>query len=143
MPNFYANNSKKKKGCPAGVDEFTCCSKEGCKCGNGIKVPGGNVFLCDKTVLLVGGRKNVRDCCRDIVTRNGGCFFHHDGGMEDSKKRLSGIAAKADIVICALDCISHFACQSVKKICKKENKGIVYLKNGDIKNLDDVILKYQ
>ena len=95
--------------------------------------------LQSKTVLLVGGRRALRSYCRGIVEKNGGVFEHHDGGMEKSKKQLPGLASRADIVICALDCISHLACQSMKKICKKENKSIVYLKNTGFKNLDERI----
>ena len=111
------------------IDVCSCFDEDKCKYKNEINSISSTVNLENKTVLLVGGRKKIKEYCREIVKAGNGTFIHHDGGLEDSKKKLSSTALKADIVICALDCISHSASKSMKRICRKENKNILYLKN--------------
>ena len=120
-------------------DECSCFEQNNCEYKNRIDSIKSSVDLSSKTVLLVGGRKKLKEYCREIVESGNGLFVHHDGGLEDSKKKLSSTALKADIVICALDCISHSACKSMKKICKKENKNILYLKNTAVSTLSEQI----
>ena len=120
-------------------DECACFDDDKCKYKKEIDLISCSVNLENKTVLLVGGRKKIKEYCREIVETGRGIFIHHDGGLEDSKKKLSSTAHKADIVICALDCISHSACKSMKRMCKKENKNILYLKNTAVNTLSEQI----
>jgi len=96
--------------------------------------------LDNKKVLLVGGRKALKEHCRNVICRFGGSFQHHDGGVEQSKKQLCSCARQADIVICALDCISHNACLNMKKICRNEGKRIIYLRNSGVESLNRELL---
>ncbi len=134
MPTVYSKQIKKKF--QAG-DNCECFDNGNCKYKKEVEKINNSINLYDKKFLLVGGRKNIIDCCKQIVSANGGFFEHHDGGMENSKKRLSNAAVKADIIICALDCVSHGACRSMKKICKKENKNIIYLRDAEFKNFSE------
>ncbi|MEO8418864.1 MAG: DUF2325 domain-containing protein [Methylophilaceae bacterium] len=46
---------------------------------------------------------------KGLVQLRGGEFMHHDGGKEESLKRLEAVIAAADTVICQTGCISHDA----------------------------------
>ncbi len=134
--NIFAYSEKGKSSEP---DRCECFADNNCRYKKKIDEIDENIDLKNKTVLLVGGRKTLKEYCRKIVLGSNGNFQHHDGGLENSRKKLVPTALKADIVICALDCISHTACKSVKRICKKENKNIVYLKNTGINKLSGQI----
>ncbi len=125
--------------CDEEDEECGCFDMDKCRYREEVDSIRSTVNLENRTFLLVGGRKKLKEYCREIVESGGGIFMHHDGGMEDSKKKLPSAALKADVVICALDCISHSACRSMKKICKKENKNILYLKNTSVNTLNEQI----
>lgn len=94
------------------------------------------IVLKKKKVLLVGGKKKLKEYCQNVICTRGGVFQHHDGGIEQSKKQLCQCAHRADIIICALDCISHNACLNMKRISKQECKKIIYLKKSDLHSLN-------
>ena len=80
-----------------------------------------------RSVLCVGGRSGHIPLYRDLVERHGGRFMHHDGGLEDSTRRLDANLAAADLVICQTGCLSHNAYWLVKEHCKRTGKRCVYV----------------
>ncbi len=66
------------------------------------------------------------------MERSNGRFVHHDGGLEDSPKRLQAMLAAADAVICPADNVSHGAYYVVKRLCKQYGKPCVLLKNSGL-----------
>jgi hypothetical protein len=64
-----------------------------------------------------------------LVLRCNGRFEHHDGGLEDSRRRLETKLAAADAVICPTDCVSHDAYYRTKRLCKRHGKPCILL-NG-------------
>lgn len=91
--------------------------------------------LCGKRVLYVGGMHNLIPHYRQLVERNGGEFLHHDGGREESTNRLPAMLAQADAVMCPVDCVSHDACLTVKKICKQYHKPYVMMRSSGLSSL--------
>ena len=55
--------------------------------------------LCGKRILYVGGRANLVRHYRELVERLGGEFRHHDGGVEESSKRLPNLVSGVDAVV--------------------------------------------
>lgn len=94
--------------------------------------PGG---LCGKRVLYVGGRANLVPHYRALVERAGGRFRHHDGGQECRRCALEQCLAGADLVLCPVDCVSHDACQRVKRACKGASKTFVPLRCSGLSSL--------
>ena len=88
--------------------------------------------LNNQHVLFVGGRPSMIPHCKDIVENMNGVFEYHDGGREQSSFTLRKLATKADIVICALDCVSHDATRCVKKICKGADQKIIMLNKSGL-----------
>ncbi len=75
--------------------------------------------LCSRRVLFVGGRNRQCKHFRALVEKRNGEFIHHDGGLEESRQRLATLLARADMVLCPLDCISHDAMNRIKRDCKR------------------------
>ena len=98
-------------------------------------------FLCTETIadpdlagrciVYVGGR--TRQCGRfkNIVLKRNGRFLHHDGGLEDTN-RLDSVLAKADAVMCPLDCVSHNAMVKARKHCKLKGKPLIMLEKSSL-----------
>lgn len=112
------------------VRALPCAEGGGCGPGGSCRSAGRDDCACPagevrplpemegKNVLYVGGRCNLVRHYREIVERLGCRFHHHDGGVENSSSELYGKLASADVVLCPVDCVSHEACQAVKKACK-------------------------
>ncbi|MFP5239495.1 MAG: DUF2325 domain-containing protein [Acidobacteriota bacterium] len=113
------------EGCGEGCGE-ACASGTGqCPCPE----------LCGKNVLYVGGRCSLVRHYRQLVERAGCRFHHHDGGVEHSPGELYGKLASADVVLCPVDCVSHDACQAVKKACKHCMKPFMMLRSSGLSAL--------
>ncbi len=95
--------------------------------------------LCGKRVLYVGGRANLVPHYRALVERAGGRFQHHDGGQECRRCALDQCLAGADLVFCPVDCVSHDACQRVKRACKGATKTFVPLRCSGLSSLAAVL----
>ncbi|MFV0439640.1 MAG: DUF2325 domain-containing protein [Desulfopila sp.] len=108
-------------------------SCEKCSEQNSEDCPGPG--LCGKTVLYVGGLHNMVPHYKQLVERHGGVFIHHDGGRESSRAILPKMLCGADAVLCPVDCVSHDACKSVKKICKRYQKPFVMMRSSGLSSL--------
>lgn len=95
--------------------------------------PGLN--LCGRTVLYVGGLHKMVPRYRQLVENSGGRFMHHDGGREASRNLLPKMLITADAVFCPVDCISHDACNCVKKMCKRYRKPFVLMRSASLSSL--------
>jgi Uncharacterized protein conserved in bacteria (DUF2325) len=74
------------------------------------------------TVLYVGGRAHQAPQFRSIVERANGRFLHHDGGLEQSATLLPGLVSRADFAVFPVDCVSHDAVASLKRLCRQAGK---------------------
>nr|WP_321467503.1 DUF2325 domain-containing protein [uncultured Desulfobulbus sp.] len=104
-----------------------------CADKNTANCPGIN--LCGKTVLYVGGLHKMVPHYRQLVEQSGGNFLHHDGGREASRNLLPKLLTTADAVLCPVDCISHDACNCVKKMCKRYQKPFVLMRSSGLSSL--------
>lgn len=116
---------RQRCGCRPG----TCgCDKAGTP-----ECPGPD--LCGKRILYVGGRHNLIQHYRQVVEHRGGEFFHHDGGVEQTRQALPKILNGVDAVLCPVDCVSHDACQCVKEVCKYTMKPCMFLRSSGLSSL--------
>lgn len=95
--------------------------------------PGLN--LCGRTVLYVGGLHKMVPHYRQLVEKSGGRFMHHDGGREISRNLLPKMLVTADAVFCPIDCVSHDACNCIKKMCKRYRKPFVMMRSASLSSL--------
>lgn len=110
-----------------------CAMSCGCADAGTEDCPGP--ALCGKRILYVGGRANLVRHYREMVERMGGEFRHHDGGVEESSKRLPNLVSGVDAVVCPLDCVSHDACSKVKTLCRNGLKELKLLPSSGLSSL--------
>jgi|AGTN01.1.fsa_nt_gi Uncharacterized protein conserved in bacteria (DUF2325). len=84
-----------------------------------------NFDLDGRCILVVGGRSRHIPHYRRMVEERRGVFLHHDGGIEDSLSRLSGLFGRADTILFPVDQVSHNAHDEVKRLCKRWRKRFV------------------
>ena len=84
------------------------------------------------TLLYVGGRANQIPAFRALIERAGGNFLHHDGGIEHGSGLLPALVARADRIAFPVDCISHLAVGSVKRLCRQAGKPYVPLRTASL-----------
>ena len=68
--------------------------------------------------------------CKAMIEEMNGKFLHHDGGKEQSRLILQNLVLSADIIICALDCVSHDASRCVKQIYRNHQQMIMMKNSG-------------
>lgn len=95
--------------------------------------------LCGRCILYVGGHARARARFRQRVEKLNGKYLQHDGGMEDSRKRLPVLLQRADAVVCPLDCISHRAIDDIKSLCKREEKPMLLVRNASLSAFNDAL----
>ncbi len=100
--------------------------------GGGAADPEASIDLRGRRIAYVGGRTGIIGHFRALVERLNGRFIHHDGGIDDSEKRLARIVGQADAVLCPVDCVSHGACLLAKQFCKRTAKPFVPLRSAGL-----------
>lgn len=87
----------------------------------------GDLDLCGRCIVFIGGRSNQTPHFRTLVERCNGKFMHHDGGLDDGQSKLESILSKADAVFFPVDCVSHNASRDIKRFCKRDMKPFIPL----------------
>jgi Uncharacterized protein conserved in bacteria (DUF2325) len=82
----------------------------------------GTLDLSGRTVLYVGGRAHQIPQLKAIAERTGARFLHHDGGIEHGSSLLPGLISRADVLCFPVDCISHDAVATIKRLCRQLEK---------------------
>jgi hypothetical protein len=67
-----------------------------------------------------------------FAERAGTTFLHHDGGIEERSGLLQGLISRADAVLFPVDCISHAAMSSLKRICRQSGKVFLPLRGAGL-----------
>ena len=81
-----------------------------------------NPKLIPQRVLYVGGRPSATERMRDLLGAVGGSLLTHDGGRHDHPSLLPGLIGQADIVVFPVDCISHDAALTIKRLCRQQSR---------------------
>ena len=84
------------------------------------------------TLLYVGGRPNQLTHIRLLIEHLGGTLLHHDGGLEDHRTLLPGLASRCDVAVFPVDCISHDAANAVKSACRNTGKRCIPLRSASV-----------
>jgi len=86
-------------------------------------------------VLYVGGRAHQVPQLKAVVERAGGDFLHHDGGIEHSIALLPGLVSRAGCAAFPIDCVSHDAMGTVKRLCRQAGKPFIPLRTSSVASL--------
>jgi Uncharacterized protein conserved in bacteria (DUF2325) len=88
--------------------------------------------LRETTLLYVGGRVHQIPQLRALAERTGACFLHHDGGLEERSRLLETQVSRADVVVFPVDCVSHNAVGTVKRMARYMGKPYVALRSSGL-----------
>ena len=88
--------------------------------------------LAGRSIVYVGGRTGLVAHFRALVEKANGRFIHHDGGIEESERRLGRLLSQGDVVLCPIDCVSHRACNRAKRFCKRTARTFVPLRSSGL-----------
>jgi hypothetical protein len=88
-----------------------------------------------RTILYVGARVHQIPQFKALVERMGARFLHHDGGIEHSSTLLPGLVSRADHLFFPIDCISHDAASTIKRLCRQLEKPYHPLRTASLATL--------
>ena len=83
-------------------------------------------------ILYVGGRPGCTEQIRAALETAGGALLCHDGGRHDSPSLLPGLISQADRVAFPVDCVSHDAALTVKRLCRQLGKPWLPLRSSGL-----------
>jgi hypothetical protein len=96
---------------------------------------GGDLSVAGVTILYVGGRPHQVARLKSLIESASGQFIHHDGGIEERRDLLRGLVSRADAAFFPVDCVSHDAAQSLKRLCQQAGKPFIPLRSAGIASL--------
>ncbi len=91
--------------------------------------------LSGMVLLYVGGRTHLIAQLRLLVERAGASFLHHDGGIEERSGLLEAQVSRADVVLFPVDCVSHNAVATVKRVSRYTGKPYIALRSSGLTSL--------
>lgn len=94
--------------------------------------------FCGKRILIVGGITKIKTFYRRAIEKKGAVFEYHDGW---GKHGLEGLIRRSDMILCPVNCNSHNACLSVKKLCKKYCKRVQMLPSSSLSSISQALSK--
>lgn len=83
-------------------------------------------------ILYVGGRPGCTEQMRASLEAAGGALLCHDGGRHDHPSLLPGLISQADRVAFPVDCVSHDAALTVKRLCRQLGKPWLPLRSSGL-----------
>ena len=83
-------------------------------------------------VLVVGARPAQIGHWRALVERQGGELLHHDGGVDDNIVTLAGLVSRAGLILFPVDCVSHEAMWSVKRLATQQGKPFAPMRTASL-----------
>jgi Uncharacterized protein conserved in bacteria (DUF2325) len=86
----------------------------------------------DMTLLYVGGRPAQIDHLHEVAESTGAALLYHDGGVKERGGLLPGLVSRADAVLFPVDCVSHAAMLTVKRLCRQTGKKFVPLRSAGL-----------
>lgn len=95
--------------------------------------------LGGRRVLYVGGVRNAICKIREVAERCGGCFLHHDGGLEQSFFELDGLACRADVVFIPVRHVSHQAALRTKALCASRGIPFCTLRSSSVSAFEEAL----
>jgi hypothetical protein len=91
-----------------------------------------SALLRGASVLYVGGHPGHASSLRDIVNGFSAELLYHDGGIDDQMAQLPGLVSQSRLVFFPVDCVSHDAMHSVKRLSRHAGKRYVPLRSAGL-----------
>ena len=110
---------------PAHCPERDACAKKLSGCGDGSDLAG-------RCVLCVGGRAALYPEYRHVVETVGGSLLIYRGDQRRDLDHLPTLLARADALLCPVDCVDHDAYFAAKRYCRHSGKPCALLARSDL-----------
>ncbi len=81
---------------------------------------------------MSGGGPGTVEQVRDVLMDAGGELLAHDGGLHDNTAQLTGFVGRADGVVFPVDCVTHNAALTVKRLCRQSGKPWLPLRSSGL-----------
>ncbi|MEK6708449.1 MAG: DUF2325 domain-containing protein [Pseudomonadota bacterium] len=88
--------------------------------------------LAGRCVLCVGGRAALYPDYRRVVETSGGSLLIYRGDQRRDLDHLPTLFARADALLCPVDCVDHDAYFAAKRYCKHSGKPCALLERSDL-----------
>jgi len=98
----------------------------------------GSAMARGRHWLYIGGRSHALPHLRRGAAALDADIDFHDGGLEQSLHALDDLVARADIVFCPVDCVSHGACLKAKRLCRRHCKSFMPLRSASTSHFRSV-----
>jgi regulator of replication initiation timing len=92
-------------------------------------------------IAVIGGLSGATAHYEQTIAVLGGQCVLHSGDLGQGQKRLAEVIRQADIVLCPVDCSSHGAVASAKKLCKVLHKPCYFLRSAGVSHLREKLLE--
>ena len=83
--------------------------------------------LAGRQILCVGGRAKLYPEYHRLIETSGGSLLIYRNSSQNSLDHLPALLARADMVVCPVDCVNHHTYFTVKRYCKRSGKACVLL----------------
>jgi hypothetical protein len=83
--------------------------------------------LAGRQILCVGGRAKLYPEYQRLIETSGGSLLIYRNGSQNGLDHLPALLARADMVVCPVDCVNHHTYFTVKRYCKRSGKACVLL----------------
>ena len=83
-------------------------------------------------VLCVGGRAALYPEYRRVVETAGGSLLIYRGARQGDADHLPTLLARADALVCPVDCVNHDVYFAVKRYCRHSSKPCALLERSDL-----------
>ncbi len=90
---------------------------------------------CERSNQIPNLKRLAEECGADLL--------HHDGGLEGSSHSLAALALRADAIVFPVDCISHGAVATVKRVCRQLGKSYFPLRSSGLSSFAGVIRRLE
>lgn len=88
--------------------------------------------LAGQSVLCIGGRVALYPDYRQLIEAAGGQFMIFRSSMQTNSEYLLALLARANNVICPVDCISHEDFFTVRHYCQCTGRNCILLERSDL-----------
>lgn len=95
--------------------------------------------LAGQSVLCIGGRAALYPDYRQLIEAAGGQFMIFRGSMQANSEYLLALLARADNVICPVDCISHEDFFTARHYCQCTSRNCILLERSDLTTFSKAI----
>lgn len=94
-------------------------------------------------ILYVGGLERMADHFRQVAANVSAEFIHHEGRMTGKHRSLAQKIDRATIVLFPVDCVSHEAVWTLKRLCRRAGKPFQALRSSGVGSFTAAVEKLQ